>query len=317
MTHPVKQLFDAEPRSPLIVAVNRVLVRNDPKLMRMMRQTGSKMCLATALTPGFRGFDLMHQLGACPMGMRWGASSDMGGELSHAWIDQFTWWDSIAAHESFHESFEDVVVTACASCGEVMLDGPEEIIYRVVKADLPRLVSKNQMLKLGFERNGDTRGFAMDSGETVQVLARHAVRPGKEAIFEEGEAETMELLRASPGMIGYAILKRIGVSTLGSNHATVASIMEEMKSASGQKLVRTAEPWEGYALPAEYLVLVEWESLQDAQGGMPHVNAHPGILHVHGPKVLDNCLRVPSVNLMRSMQAEHTFRDVLTAANRK
>lgn len=317
MTSPIKQLFDAEPRSPLIVAVNRVLVKNDPQLMRMMREVGSKMCLATALTPGFRGYDLMRQVGACPMGLRWGAHSDMGGELSHAWVDQFTWWDSIAAHESFHENFEDIVVMACAGCGQVMLDGPEELIYRVVKADLPRLVSKNQMLKLGFERNGDTRGFAMDSGETVQVLARHAVRPGKEATFEEGEAETMELLRTSPGMIGYVILKRIGVSTLGSAHATVASIMEDMKSASGQKLVRTAEPWEGYALPAEYLLLVEWESLQDAQRGMPHVNTRPELLHVHGPKVLDNCLRVPSVNLMSSMQAEHGFRDVLNAANRK
>lgn len=51
--------------------------------MRMMKQASSKMCLATSLTPGFSGFDLMKQLGSCPMGMRWGASSDMTEELSH------------------------------------------------------------------------------------------------------------------------------------------------------------------------------------------------------------------------------------------
>jgi len=74
----VKQLYDAEPDSPLYVAINRVLVRNDPNLMRMMRQASSKMCLTTALTPGFKGFDLMIQLGACPMGMRWAASTAYG-----------------------------------------------------------------------------------------------------------------------------------------------------------------------------------------------------------------------------------------------
>ncbi|MGD8957570.1 MAG: sulfur oxygenase reductase family protein, partial [Chromatiaceae bacterium] len=64
----IKALFDAEPVSPLYVAINKVLVRNDPGLLRMMKEASSKMCLATALTPGFRGFDLMRQRGTCPMG---------------------------------------------------------------------------------------------------------------------------------------------------------------------------------------------------------------------------------------------------------
>jgi sulfur oxygenase/reductase len=70
MSHELKRLFDSEPASPLYVAINRVLVKNDPDLMRMMNQASAKMCLATALTPGFRGFDLMRQVGTCPMGMR-------------------------------------------------------------------------------------------------------------------------------------------------------------------------------------------------------------------------------------------------------
>ena len=90
MNTDIKKLYDAEPDSPLYVAVNRVLVGNDPNLMRMMRQASSKMCLTTALTPGFKGFDLMKQRGACPMGLRWGASTDMGEQLSHIWIDQIT-----------------------------------------------------------------------------------------------------------------------------------------------------------------------------------------------------------------------------------
>jgi len=307
----IRSLFDAEPKSPLYVAINRVLVRNDPDLMRMMKEASSKMCLATALTPGFRGFDLMRQRGTCPMGMRWAASSDMSAELSHIWIDQVTYWESWEAHEAFHETFEDVVIEACARCGGMLLDGPEEPVFRIVKSDLPKLISKNQLMKRGFENGGDTRGYAMDSGETVTVFATHHVRPGKEMEFEDGEIQTMDMLKETAGVIGYQILKRIGLSTLGSGHATVESLMEDMKGSSGTRLKRTAEVWEGYTIPAEYLTMVEFEDLRSAQGGMPHVNVKPEILFVHGPKVLNNCLTMPTVRIYDSMFREHTYREVL------
>jgi sulfur oxygenase/reductase len=305
----VKQLFDAEPKSPLYVAINRVLVNNDPDLMRMMKQASSKMCLATALTPGFKGFDLMKQIGACPMGMRWGASSDMGDRLSHIWIDQFTYWESWEAHENFHETFEDVVVDTCAKCGDVLLEGPEEPIYRVVYSDLPKLISMNQWLRRSAA--GESDGYAVDSGQTVTVMALHKVRPGQEEEFEAGETATMGKLKESTGMVGYQILKRIGLSTLGSGHATVESMLEKLKNSSGSKLQRTADVWEGYTVPAEYLVMVEWESLHDAQGGMPHVNVKPELLSIHGPKVLNNCLHMPNVRLADSMFREQTFREIL------
>jgi len=119
------------------------------------------------------------------------------------------------------------------------------------------------------------------------------------------------MLKETSGMIGYQILKRIGMSTLGSGHATVESIMEDMKDASGTKLKRTAEVWEGYTIPAQYLVMVEFESLHAAQVGMPHVNVKPEILFVHGTKVFNNCLRMPSVYISDSMFAEHTYREIL------
>jgi sulfur oxygenase/reductase len=305
----VKQLFDAEPKSPLYVAINRVLVNNDPDLMSMMKQASSKMCLATALTPGFKGFDLMKQIGACPMGMRWGASSDMGDRLSHIWIDQVTYWESWEAHENFHETFEDVVVDTCAKCGDVLLEGPEEPIYRVVYSDLPKLISMNQWLRRSAEGKSD--GYAVDSGKTVTVMALHKVRPGQEEEFETGETATMEKLKESTGMVGCQILKRIGLSTLGSGHATVESLLEKLKNSTGCKLQRTADVWEGYTVPAEYLVMVEWESLHDAQGGMPHVNVKPELLFIHGPKVLNNCLHMPNVRLADSMFREQTYREIL------
>ena len=305
----VKQLFDAEPKSPLYVAINRVLVNNDPDLMNMMKQASSKMCLATALTPGFKGFDLMKQIGACPMGMRWGASSDMGDRLSHIWIDQFTYWESWEAHENFHETFEDVVVDTCARCGDVLLEGPEEPIYRVVYSDLPKLISMNQWLRRSAA--GESDGYAVDSGQTVTIMALHKVRPGQEEEFEAGETATMGKLKESTGMVGCQILKRIGLSTLGSGHATVESLLEKLKNSTCCKLQRTADVWEGYTVPAEYLVMVEWESLRDAQGGMPHVNVKPELLFIHGPKVLNNCLHMPNVRLADSMFREQTYREIL------
>ncbi len=314
MSVDIKKLYDAEPKSPLYVAINRVLVENDPNLMRMMKQASSKMCLATALTPGFKGFDLMKQVGSCPMGLRWGAAPDMTQSLSHIWIDQITYWDSVEAHELFHETFEDVVVDTCAKCGNVLLDGPEEPIFRVVKSDLPKLVSMNQLMKRGAANGGDTSGYALDSGESVMVMATHTIRPGKEAEFEAGEIEVMERLKQTPGMLGYQILKRIGISTLGSGHATVESIMEDMKDSSGSKLKRAAEVWEGYTLPAEYLVMVEWESLRASMAGMPHVNVKPELLFIHGPKVLNNCVRMPTVRIADSMFREQSYREILQRA---
>ena len=112
-------------------------------------------------------------------------------------------------------------------------------------------------------------------------------------------------------MVGCQILKRIGLSTLGSGHATVESLLEKLKNSTGSKLQRTADVWEGYTVPAEYLVMVEWESLRDAQGGMPHVNVKPELLFIHGPKVLNNCLHMPNVRLADSMFREQTYREIL------
>jgi sulfur oxygenase/reductase len=233
----------------------------------------------------------------------------MGDRLSHIWIDQFTYWESWEAHENFHETFEDVVVDTCAKCGDVLLEGPEEPVYRVVYSDLPKLISMNQWLRRSAA--GESDGYAVDSGKTVTVMALHKVRPGQEEEFEAGETATMEKLKESTGMVGCQILKRIGLSTLGSGHATVESLLEKLKNSTGSKLQRTADVWEGYTVPAEYLVMVEWESLHDAQGGMPHVNVKPELLFIHGPKVLNNCLHMPNVRLADSMFREQTYREIL------
>ena len=92
------------------------------------------------------------------------------------------------------------------------------------------------------------------------------------------------------------------------------SLMEDMKDSSGTKLKRAAEVWEGYTVPAEYLVMVEFEDLNSAQRGMPHVNVKPEILMVHGMQVLNNCMTMPTVRISDSMFSEQTYREILQSS---
>jgi sulfur oxygenase/reductase len=57
--------------------------------------------------------------------------------------------------------------------------------------------------------------------------------------------------------------------------------------------------------------MVEFESLQAAQLGMPHVNVKPEILQVHGFKVFNNCIKMPSVYISDSMFTEQSYREIL------
>jgi sulfur oxygenase/reductase len=69
--------------------------------------------------------------------------------------------------------------------------------------------------------------------------------------------------------------------------------------------------WEDYSLPDKYLVMVEFESLAMAQGSMAYVNLKPEILFAHGPKVLNNCIRVLSVQISKTLFKDHNYREVL------
>ena len=115
--------------------------------------------------------------------------------------------------------------------------------------------------------------------------ATHRIKPGKEEEFEQAEIQTMTMLKESTGMLGFQILKR------------------------------TSGVWEGYTIPAEYLVMVEWESLEATQGNIPLVKVKPEILFVHGPQFLNNCLQLPTVRMAASMFRVQIYREVLNKAD--
>jgi sulfur oxygenase/reductase len=111
--------------------------------------------------------------------------------------------------------------------------------------------------------------------------------------------------------IGYHRLVRVGPRHLGSHHHRRPPI--QGKEGVVDKPIRDGfdKSWEGYSLPAKYLLMVEFESLAMAQGSMPYVNVKPEILFVHGPKVLNNCIQVPSVRISETMFKDHNYREVL------
>jgi len=43
------------------------------------------------------------------------------------------------------------------------------------------------MLKKSYATNGNTSGYALNTGETATVMAQHIIRSGKETEFEEAE----------------------------------------------------------------------------------------------------------------------------------
>jgi sulfur oxygenase/reductase len=49
---------------------------------------------------------------------------------------------------------------------------------------------------------------------------------------------------------------------------------------------------------------------------MAYINLKSEILFAHGPKVLNNCIRVPSVQILKTMFKDHNYREVLYSASR-
>lgn len=107
----------------MIVALNRVQVINDEHLMQNMKKLGAFMCTITAASEGFIGFQINMQSGLCSFGGKFGAAQlDMTTTLSHIWLEQYTIWESVEAHEAFHADFEDAVMDACRYTGIHWLD---------------------------------------------------------------------------------------------------------------------------------------------------------------------------------------------------
>ena len=124
---------------------------------------------------------------------------------------QYTMWKRWQDHDEFHAQQFSRIFELCTSCLEMVVEGPWEPVYAIVKAKMAPVRSMGQIADLGkdFIQQKDFVRFA--TTQRCVAIGEHTVVPGREEAFEEGAIKTMEALSDSTGFLGYMILKQIGV----------------------------------------------------------------------------------------------------------
>jgi hypothetical protein len=132
------QQRDAEPESPIYIALNTSKVTNSEESFRLMKKLGPRVCITTATHPGFVGFQANIQTGILPLAGRYGGGKvHMEKELNPVRNYQYTMWKRWEDHDEFHLERFDQVFELCANCLGMVVEGPWEPVYRVVKAVMP------------------------------------------------------------------------------------------------------------------------------------------------------------------------------------
>lgn len=294
-------MSDREPESAIYVALNMSWVANAPESFALMEKIGPRVCITTASHPGFLGFQADVQSGILPLAGRYGgAKLRMERELNPIRIYQYTMWRHWQDHDDFHREHFDRVFELCASCLSMVIQGPWEPVFRLVRSRMNPTAGR------------EDAGYRPRS--RCVAIAEHTVRPGAEAAFEAGVAETMDAVGNSAGFQGYMVLKQIGVSALGSFMLDPHSMGEALQTLGGHppKAPKPLfETTEAVPNPPEYLVHSEWDSPDAAQLGLAKVLVNHGIRRMHDDAVLAHLIRGPYVLLFQPMMEEPSWRDAI------
>jgi hypothetical protein len=117
-----------------IVALRVARITNSPESLETMQSVGPKVCIATASSEGFLGFQSRIQTGILPMAGRWGRGKiSMREEMNPILEYQYTMWKSWQAHDEFHETNFEQFFELCNSCLSMVVEGPWEPVYEIVK----------------------------------------------------------------------------------------------------------------------------------------------------------------------------------------
>ena len=112
-------------------------------------------------------------------------------------------------HDEFHERQFDQIFELCSSCLGMVIEGPWEPVYSIIKAKMPDVRSMGQIADLANDLQKEKEFVRFATPQRCVAIAEHTVAPGKEKAFEKGAIETMEALSDSTGFLGYMILKQI------------------------------------------------------------------------------------------------------------
>ncbi len=301
--------------SPIYVAINATKVKNEEESFNLMRNVGPRVCITTATHPGFIGFQANYQTGILPLAGRYGGGAvNMEKELNPLRNYQYTMWKTYQDHDEFHEQQFNRVFELCGACMSMVVEGPWEPVYTVVKAKMPPVRSMGQI--------GDLAQDLMQNKEYVRfatpmrcvAIAEHTVKPGKEQEFEKGAVDTMEALSDSTGFLGYMILKQMGVCAFGSFMLDPRSTAESLMTLGAnppknpQPLFKTPE---ANPSPPEYVIHSEWEAPEMAQLGFAKVLVNYNIKKIHDEGVMAHLIRGPYIMFFNPMMEEPGWREYL------
>ncbi len=303
-----------------IIAINTARIANRPDSYETMHKVGPKVCITTAKHPGFLGFDQLMQIGIHPMAGRYGGGAlDMRDTLNPISMYQYTVWKSAQAHEEMHYQQFDIIYELCSHCLAMVVEGPWEPVYEVVTSNLAPPIGLTDVPALMMARAAKQQPVprvAMPG--RIVVLGDHGVMHGHEADFERGVQDTMAwLMDHAPGLIGWMLLKQIGVSAIGSfqmdpdgmTRATLGANPPRYNTNYGDKPLD--HPPIPAQTPAQYFVHSEWSDPEAAHQGLGKVLVNYEARTIHDRGVLAHINRGPYYQLFASMMEEGTWREHL------
>ena len=304
-----------------IIAINISKVSNTPESYQLMQKVGPKVCITTAKHPGFLGFEQLLQTGIHPMGGRYGGGAlDMRETLNPIGMYQYTVWKDVKSHEEMHYEQFDTIYELCGGCLDMVVEGPWEPMYEIVASDLPPVIAMTDIphtLGASFAQQQPVPKIALASQRSV-VLGDHWVMQGHEQAFEEGVIETLQWLKKhAPGMIGWMVLKQIGVSAIGSfqmdpegmTKATLGGNPPPYNTNYGDKPMD--KPPIPPQTPAQYFIHMDWETPEHAHQGLGKALVNHELLQIHNNGVLAHLDKGPYYMLFAPMMEEGTWREHL------
>ncbi len=304
---------DSVSDSPVYIAINMSKIANNDKSLQLARSVGPRVCITTASHPGFVGFQVNFQTGILPFAGRYGGGSlHMEKELNPIRMYQYTMWKSWADHDEFHQQYFNNVFELCGSCMSMVIEGPWEPVYSIIKAKMPPVRSMGQITDLAADMRQNKEFVRFATPKRCVAIAEHVVK--NEVDFEQGAVETMELLSGSTGFLGYMVLKQIGVSAWGSFMLDSDSMTESLMTL-GANPPKNPKPLfatsDAKPHPAEYLIHSEWESAELAQLGLAKVLVNHDIREVHDKAVMAHLIRGPYITFFQPMMEEAGWRQLL------
>ncbi|MEJ2508590.1 MAG: sulfur oxygenase reductase family protein [Gammaproteobacteria bacterium] len=161
-----------------------------------MQKVGPKVCVTTAKHPGFLGFEQLMQTGIHPMAGRFGGGAlDMSETMNPIGMFQYTIWKDVKSHEEMHYEQFDTIYELCHHCLDMVVEGPWEPLYEVVRSDMPPVSSMTDVphdMGGAFAAQQPVPKVALAHQRNIAV-GDHWVMHGHENDFEQGAAEPRRL----------------------------------------------------------------------------------------------------------------------------